>query len=102
LRAEVAHHLAERGILAADARHVAAPEGLEPDHVWSVGGHTVLPVFDGACGTARLHTVAADRVTAWLGSKRRRLPIMLRAWPGDYCSRALGFCLISIKHVDHL
>jgi hypothetical protein len=41
----VSHHLAERGILAADTRHVAAPELVEPDHVWSVVGHGVLSLF---------------------------------------------------------
>ena len=38
--AELAHHLPERGVLAADGRHVASPYLLEPAYV--VGSHFCL------------------------------------------------------------
>src|SRR5581483_6347156 len=39
---EIAHHLAERCVLAADACHIAASQLLEPDHVLGVFGHGIL------------------------------------------------------------
>ena len=43
LRSKIADHLAERGVLAADAGDVAPPELLEPDHLCSIGYHSILP-----------------------------------------------------------
>ena len=44
LAAEIAHHLAERGVLAADDGNVPAPQLLEPDYIGVLwGAHCLLP-----------------------------------------------------------
>ena len=44
LLGQMPHHLAERSVLAADQRYVAAPERFEPHHKRRVRGHSGAPL----------------------------------------------------------
>ncbi|PPD09984.1 MAG: hypothetical protein CTY36_01795 [Methylocystis sp.] len=39
---EITHHLAKRGVLAADSRHIVAPQLFEPDDGRGVLGHSAF------------------------------------------------------------